>query len=244
MSGSWPVRTPSTKRGAECWWQNGTTPAFPRGSWLLTSIQPLQALAAQSEAPSSYFLREIFLTVTSGSTFSGGTPYWGLNAYVIDPGSDDYVALADHKPTGPLDYLRNQWQWAVYLDKDGSYITGTSPSTIHKWPGWGYWCLDVNKLSDYWILYGTKKNGSWQLIDYRQFVSNSTWMADIAKHIENQKLYNIVIPGTHDSGTIYPTIDPYAVSTQNMDFRGQLDLGLRYFDCRLQAFPNDSTDHF
>ncbi len=87
------------------------------------------------------------------------------------------------------------------------------------------------------------------------------WMGDLNHELHHLRLLDIVLPGTHDSGT-------YSISsssrttpdaedgiakvakfvplgrnviagwakTQNLDIRGQLDRGIRYFDLRLAAF--------
>jgi hypothetical protein len=61
-------------------------------------------------------------------------------------------------------------------------------------------------------------------------------MHDLAPHLSNRKLSNIVIPGSHDAGTY--SLDPQAnddAVTQSEDLIHQLNDGARAFDIRVQA---------
>jgi len=65
---------------------------------------------------------------------------------------------------------------------------------------------------------------------------DSTWMHDLASHLSNRKLSNIVIPGSHDTGTY--SFDPGKnedAITQSEDLIHQLDDGAREFDIRVRA---------
>src|SRR5437764_5331799 len=65
---------------------------------------------------------------------------------------------------------------------------------------------------------------------------DSAWMHDLASHLSNRKLSDIVIPGSHDTGTysLDPAINDDAI-TQSEDLIHQLDDGAREFDIRVRA---------
>ncbi|KAJ7051797.1 PLC-like phosphodiesterase [Mycena amicta] len=91
----------------------------------------------------------------------------------------------------------------------------------------------------------------------------SNWMRDNKAHLANKRLYQISMPGTHDSGTFdlshRDAIDaPNAVSwlskvpvssavvqdwakAQELDFVGQLNAGVRYFDLRIGVSKHDGS---
>lgn len=65
-----------------------------------------------------------------------------------------------------------------------------------------------------------------------QSINPSQWMTDLRATIGNKKLHEIYIPGTHDSGSWALGSIPLA-KTQNLDIKGQLEQGVRYFDLRI-----------
>jgi Tachylectin len=149
------------------------------------------------------------------------------------PGSDDYIALADHYPQNANDFIPKQWQKVSKLDQ-GSYMTGT-------------WCgkeignliiADLKTLESFYIFYaGTDSNGDYAILgNPSQYKRQTHWMKDSIADIAQKRLYEIVIPGAHDVGT-YDMVGKavaYNAQAQNLSFDGQLELGIRYFDCRIK----------
>jgi len=66
--------------------------------------------------------------------------------------------------------------------------------------------------------------------------SNEHWMKDNWEHIKNKKLSEIVIPGTHDSGTYQLAwgTGGDTAKTQTNSIGDQLKDGIRYFDLRVR----------
>lgn len=101
-------------------------------------------------------------------------------------------------------------------------------------------------------------------------VSHSTadWMANLPQPKRELPLSNIVIPGSHDSGSFYlDTKGPMAADvpdfvkyvawipgaktvacnwgkTQELNFKQQLEAGIRYFDLRVAVNPTDKKIYF
>ncbi|PRX19651.1 hypothetical protein BX659_13815 [Orenia metallireducens] len=73
---------------------------------------------------------------------------------------------------------------------------------------------------------------------YAEYVEQTynveSWMEDIADEIANRELRDLVIPGTHDSGS--RELDGWLLAdftqTQNHTIKSQLEHGIRYFDFR------------
>lgn len=76
--------------------------------------------------------------------------------------------------------------------------------------------------------------------------ANENWMSDNWNVIKDKKLANIVIPGTHDSGT-YKLISGEGINTaktQSHSIGQQLKDGIRYFDMRVtEATHTGCADH-
>lgn len=102
---------------------------------------------------------------------------------------------------------------------------------------------------------GARSNGA----VIRRFFPYSTWMAKLGSHFANKPLYQLVIPGTHDSGTygLDPGrgfskdssktgdfLDPTGGTTlawgkaQDRDIRTQLLSGIRFLDFRVEFMPH------
>ena len=75
----------------------------------------------------------------------------------------------------------------------------------------------------------------------------SNWMTILYNDdptFKNQKLSNIVIPGTHDGGCyIFPPVYSCYAQTQSNSITNQLIKGVRYFDLRFEAFGSDYNIH-
>lgn len=76
-------------------------------------------------------------------------------------------------------------------------------------------------------------------------MSNTTWMSDIADILQNRKLREIVIPGTHNSGaynlknSATTTIGSCYANCQSKNIEQQLGDGIRYFDLRVKRWQKD-----
>ncbi|KAJ6586433.1 PLC-like phosphodiesterase [Mycena vulgaris] len=91
----------------------------------------------------------------------------------------------------------------------------------------------------------------------------SNWMRENKAHLENKRLYQISMPGTHDSGTFdlshrdaldaqntVSGLSKFPVTTgvvhdwakaQELDFVGQLSAGVRFFDLRIGVSKHDES---
>ena len=95
-------------------------------------------------------------------------------------------------------------------------------------------------------------------------INLSTWMTDNYEKIKNKELKNLVIPGTHDSGTAAISEENAIVSsdkgipeslakiapqklvgwskTQDLTIRKQLEIGVRFFDFRVSFEKEDKNN--
>lgn len=67
------------------------------------------------------------------------------------------------------------------------------------------------------------------------------WMERIYSFIENRRLNEIVIPGTHDSACY--AFDSVSIKTQEKSIAEQLSFGVRYFDLRFICTPTGYHVH-
>lgn len=90
----------------------------------------------------------------------------------------------------------------------------------------------------YWASY-IRHNGT--IVQTTCLRARATWMNDMREIIENLRLRDLFIPGTHDSSSyrfdFHPTHNETIVTkyslTQDEDIRGQLMHGIRYLDIRV-----------
>jgi RTX calcium-binding nonapeptide repeat (4 copies) len=81
-------------------------------------------------------------------------------------------------------------------------------------------------------------------------VSKATWMHDLGSQLWSRKLSDIVIPGSHDTGTYALPDDPISLigKAQTEDITTQLDDGFRSFDIRVkysrEEDPCPAGDYF
>lgn len=61
------------------------------------------------------------------------------------------------------------------------------------------------------------------------------WMSKVS---DNTKIKDLSIPGTHDSGAMHSLFD-VAGKCQDVSIIKQLDMGVRFFDIRLQLVDNE-----
>ncbi len=66
------------------------------------------------------------------------------------------------------------------------------------------------------------------------------WMGDLRSFIDNKQLTDIIIPGTHDSGSFSPLLTT-PVRTQDQSFKAQLEGGIRYFDLRISYVTENAN---
>jgi hypothetical protein len=146
----------------------------------------------------------------------------------------DYVALVGHYPVGPGDYM-----WAAFAG------TGRSSYTSDRTCNTGAPIVaDLAKLEQCYIFYVGAVNGTVSILgDPVPFKTQRQWMTQSLPDIGQKRLHEIVLPGAHDAGTYDLKSPGYALNAQaqNLDFDGQLALGIRYLDCRLEYFPNDPS---
>ncbi|KAF8284715.1 PLC-like phosphodiesterase [Clavulina sp. PMI_390] len=99
--------------------------------------------------------------------------------------------------------------------------------------------------------------------EMRKRVSRADWMRDRRSRLDSKRIDEIVLPGTHDSGTydlslrsspdappVVATLSSLPVTNerirgwakaQSLNFVEQLDLGVRYFDLRVGVSRNDQS---
>ncbi|MDO5330293.1 MAG: hypothetical protein Q4F15_02525 [Bacillota bacterium] len=63
----------------------------------------------------------------------------------------------------------------------------------------------------------------------------SSWLSKID---DSTKINSLMIPGSHDSGALY-SIAELSGKCQDLDIAGQLNVGVRFFDLRLQLYNNE-----
>lgn len=68
---------------------------------------------------------------------------------------------------------------------------------------------------------------------YKETTKLNNWMKNIS---DDKKLVDLVIPGSHDSGTIGMN---WLANTQNYSIKEQLNSGARYFDIRVNKMDED-----
>lgn len=217
-----------------------------------TAPQPehrrLAPAAAGGAAPLPY--SKIFLS------FDGWT-YPQLNCWSVAGAVEgyDYVALSDEDPSSPTDHFAHGWCYVSDLVEGVSYDFmrwaldwGGRGWDHKKWHNANFWTLDLDSAAKMRMWYVRWQDGKWvRLGDVVGFqTSHANWMRDIQAHIAAKQLHQIAIPGTHDSGCF----DLYAKratvtysQAQNLDFAGQLQYGVRYFDLRLYI-ANDGDYYF
>jgi hypothetical protein len=179
-------------------------------------------------------------------SFDGWT-FPQINCWPVDGRveSDDYLALSDKDPVSPTDHFKNGYCYISNLTEDIYYnfmtwamTWGASGWQHQKYHNANFWTLDFDTAAGMRMWYVRWQNGAWVRVgDVVRFRTDySSWMQDIRGHIGGKKLYQIAIPGTHDSGCF----DLYAKGatatfsqSQDLDFPGQLRYGVRYFDLRL-----------
>ena len=67
-------------------------------------------------------------------------------------------------------------------------------------------------------------------------MDRSHWMKDLWDQIKVRKPWQILLPGTHNSG-IYSALNTVWVRNQDMDIGAQLNAGIRWFDLRVTKAP-------
>jgi hypothetical protein len=167
--------------------------------------------------------------------------------------------------------LNNVGKWNGTGWSDQGLLGGWSISSLAWAPDGTMWCVGTLNNVGKWNGTGWSDQGllgGWKISslawgNIQPFVKAATWMADMASLIGTRSLKDVVIPGTHDSGTyaitatsgIAPEQDipqwvnavytlglPGLVAgqviagwakTQPLDIAGQLAAGIRYFDIRV-----------
>jgi hypothetical protein len=216
----------------------------PRRMPLVNRSHPKLAAQASVGAGAPAYTR-LYLTLT-GTTVVGGVGCYPWRAFVSinvelnptqTPDKYDYIALAEHEPQDGTDYIASCY--ISDLDQ-GSYATSTR---CDKAINSNLTVADLDSLESFWVFYG-----GWDYVNSKWIVKGSVspyknqkrWMTDSIADIGQKRLHEILIPGAHDCGTYDPiaksTDAAHNAQTQNLDFGGQLALGTRYFDCRIQKW--------
>jgi len=205
------------------------------------------AATAQLSAGASLPYKRLFITLAANEvTWS---PIYHLHACINvemarTPDKNDYIALADHYPKNAKDYI-GYYYWQKVEDLGpGGYVTDK-------------WCkLDVNDslhiadfktLESLYLFYAGWVDGAWKIIgEPVQFKGQKHWMEESLINIGQKRLHEIAIPGSHDAGSFDMYAKMFTLNgwAHNMDFPGQLELGMRYFDCRLQNFPSKNPPFY
>jgi hypothetical protein len=198
------------------------------------------AAAAQVAASAGLPYTRLFLSLSPAS--SGLAPW---NSWVVinvelapgyQPSSTDFIGLSTTNPPDPSHPYT--YQYVNWLD-DGAYTTSVSCNLSDPTVG------DLATLEKLYVFYGNKVNGQWGVVgNAASYKMQKYWMAASRLAIGQKRLHEIVIPGAHDAGT-YDLVAPGAAlnaQAQNLSFYGQLQLGVRYFDCRL--YPSSGTYYF
>lgn len=75
----------------------------------------------------------------------------------------------------------------------------------------------------------------------QNIIAPEKWMEDLYSILQNSRLNEIVIPGTHDSGCY--RFDSVSIKTQEKSISEQLLLGVRYLDLRFICLPTGFHVH-
>lgn len=169
----------------------------------------------------------------NGDVLDGGGPQLGS---VLHPGDDLDFEVVFHLDSTTwcnlyfdvLDKSGNKIaQFVVNVGVNGDY-TPYAQDTHGTTPGWSLGILQgYDKLGHY--ITTVEMNAP-------STTKPATWMHDLAPQIQNRRLSDIVIPGSHDSTTysLHPE-DPTGLSiTQSEDLTAQLNDGIRDFDVRVE----------
>ncbi|GIX98826.1 PI-PLC X-box domain-containing protein DDB_G0293730 [Caerostris darwini] len=161
-----------------------------------------------------------------------------INWFGHPPAEDDYIAVYHQDPE-------------LYPYNDSVLLLEP-----HKYPG-GYFRTNIEmpihvdnfnentRCFGYWAVYhgenGEIKHST--CLQLRPF-----WMKEIAKHISDLKLSEIMIPGSHDAGSIHykrvrTPLSKYEY-TQELSIYNQIMYGLRYFDLRVGYYEKKPDQYY
>lgn len=220
-------------------------PAIPPHRMPLEKLSHPKLAAQVSVGAAAPAYTRLYLSLL-GPTILGGIAACPWKAYITinvelnpnqTPEKYDYIALAEHEPQNGKDYIAT-----CYISdlEQGSYESWT---LCNKSINSNLSVADIGRLQGYWVFYGgwDYTNNKWivkgSVAPYR---TQERWMTDSIVDIGQMRMHEIMIPGAHDCGTFDPVAkdtDPANnAQTQNLLFNGQLALGTRYFDCRIQVW--------
>ncbi|XP_076267794.1 PI-PLC X domain-containing protein 1-like [Rhynchophorus ferrugineus] len=171
--------------------------------------------------------------------------YFELNWMVKDcneNNSPDYIIFSNEDPRN-----REEERSAILKEiRASEHPTGYYKTKFKFREPWlpGNWEYNPNTVNadigphclPFWIT--SKRNN--QTIDTRCLEIQPTWMQDNREYLANQRIGNVFIPGTHNSGSysgIIAVFEGYVLN-QDRDVWNQLVFGNRYLDLRIGHMPD------
>lgn len=191
-------------------------------------------------------------------TMPTGTPLAAFNSPNVEgsgSGSDErqeqVAYVPEHGYTSTANPLRRELptepsQFWISNGGNNTILAAIKPSLSAQWFTTGVpfnYALSRNVIAQsscygYWASYINAKGKILAKTCVRAYPN---WMNEMRDVINDLRLRDLFIPGTHDSGSYRPNFDPllretlvtkYAL-TQDDDIRGQLMHGVRYLDIRV-----------
>ena len=92
----------------------------------------------------------------------------------------------------------------------------------------------------------TQNNSSSDVLKQLEQYSMANWMENLLRFIPafgSKQLYEVALPGTHDSGCYTSTFTLYG-RAQDQNIKEQLEGGIRYFDLRFCSVTKNDTNEF
>ncbi len=198
---------------------------------------PLAPIASVPSAPTASSaalpFERLFLTLSGISGLFSPTFAFVVLNYEPNPAAapqdSDFIALAKNYPTSPTDCILS----VPVAQFDQNHSAQTIELCI-KWIG-SLMVADLDQLEKFYIYYVRKSGSGWVILgNPTQFKQQKHWMTESLPDIGHKRLHEIVIPGAHDVGSYDIHANNPNAQTQNLTFPGQLALGVRYFDCRIE----------
>ncbi|XP_076350893.1 PI-PLC X domain-containing protein 2-like [Tachypleus tridentatus] len=207
--------------------------------WWLSSFLPLHYLNADSEClPSREKDVHVFLTVSSLASVLPSSKLierqLELNWVGGSRNTGDIVALYNHDPENSLESPVLTINPLLYVG--GYYKTNVQFPRVH---------FTANNLTSdclgFWVAYARQG----EILGCSCLHARPTWMKDNGRKIRNIPLVQLMIPGTHNSGSYqqYKGLDSETVFLRylyNQEERifNQLAYGIRFLDLRVGFYPH------
>lgn len=145
----------------------------------------------------------------------------------------------------------DKWAWVGLYD-DNPEVIGKDEYTT-----WAYaydWVGNVRRSYVTGYDFGMGSDGYWAgfvdgdgslLASSAPMRTRPDWMSSLADDIRDQRIRDLFIPGTHDSGT-YEPVSPVGeswIQTQDESFEDQLVDGIRMLDLRIGYYPESEEEY-